>query len=30
MAGPGDPAADRAEVLRKLHQTIRKITDDFE
>ena len=27
-AGLGDPAADRR-ALRKLHQTIRKITDDF-
>ncbi|MGD1091927.1 MAG: leucine--tRNA ligase [Bryobacteraceae bacterium] len=27
-AGSGDPAADRA-ALRKLHQTIRKVTDDF-
>jgi len=27
--GPGEPAADRR-VLRKLHQTIRKITEDFE
>jgi leucyl-tRNA synthetase len=28
-AGAGDPAADRA-ALRKLHQTIGKVTDDFD
>jgi leucyl-tRNA synthetase len=28
-AGAGDPAADRA-ALRKLHQTIRKVTEDFD
>src|SRR5579862_2955091 len=28
VAGPGDPAADRR-ALRKLHQTIKKVTEDF-